>query len=329
MKVRVQRIILLVGILLLAGKFIAYWLTGSVGVLTDAMESIVNVVAGAMGLWSLWMSSQPRDAGHPFGHGKVEMLTASIEGILIMVAGGIIIFEGFERLLSPVMPERLDIGIVIIAVAGLVNWLLGAWSIRVGQKGSSMALVSGGKHLQSDTYSTIGLVLGLVLLYFTGIAWIDGALALVFGAIIIWTGVGILRKTVRSLMDHSDDMDVERVVALMNRQRDVEWIDVHDLRIISYGESLHVDCHLTVPWYHDIRRGHDLCDQLEDVVTEGLKPNHAMVSVHCDPCDRRLCAACAVERCLERSEAMDKQMVFTVETLIQDDNLRGERLGVL
>lgn len=327
MKIRVQRIILLVGILLLVGKFVAYWLTGSVGILTDAMESIVNVVAGALGLWSLWVSSQPRDAGHPFGHGKVEMLTASVEGILIMVAGGIIVYQGIDKIIAPEMPQSLDVGIVIIAVAGLVNWLLGAWSIKVGKKGSSMALVSGGKHLQSDTYSTIGLVLGLILLFVTKIAWIDGALALVFGGIIIWTGVGILRHTVRSLMDHSDDGDLIRVVELANKERMEVWVDLHDLRVVSYGESLHVDCHLTIPWYYNIRQGHDSCDALESVIVEGLKPNIAMVSVHSDPCDSRLCPFCPLRDCQYRQLEVDNVPDFTIHTSIQDDDCRGRRLG--
>lgn len=329
MKIRVQRIILLVGILLLIGKFMAYWLTGSVGILTDAMESIVNVVAGALGLWSVWLSSKPRDENHPFGHGKVEMLTASLEAILIMVAGGIIIYEGVMKIVTPEMPQKLDIGIAIIAAAGVANWLLGAWSVRVGKKSSSMALVSGGRHLQSDTYSTIGLVAGLVLLYLTDIAWIDGALALVFGGVIIWTGVGILRKTVRSLMDHSDLIDIERVVELVNAKRREAWIDIHDLRVISYGESIHLDCHLTVPWYYDIRRGHDECDALEAVLVEGLHPNEAMVSVHSDPCDARLCSLCVVEGCPERGDELRSQIAFSKKTLIVDDECRGKRLDEL
>ncbi|MEG1464548.1 MAG: cation diffusion facilitator family transporter [Mucinivorans sp.] len=326
-KIKVQRTILLVGILLLVGKFVAYWLTGSVGILTDALESIVNVLAGILGLWSVWLSSQPRDADHPFGHGKVEMLTASVEGILIIVAGGLIIYEGALRIITPQMPNSLDIGILIIALAGLVNWILGAWSIRVGAKASSIALVSGGKHLQSDTYSTIGLVLGLVLLYVTDIAWIDGALALVFGSIIIVTGIGILRKTARSLMDHSDEVDVERIEQMTNASRREAWIDIHDLRVISYGESIHLDCHLTIPWYYNVRQGHCEGEQLEAMFIEGLQPNQAMVSVHSDPCDERLCPTCTMQNCPERKAEMSHIVPFMIEIMTQDDLQRAERLG--
>ena len=328
MKLKVQTTILAFGVLLLVGKFFAYWITGSVGILTDAMESIVNVVAGAMGLWSLWISAKPKDTNHPFGHGKIEMLTASLEGLMIGAAGVLIIYEGAQKILDPEMPERLDVGILIVAAAGAINWVLGAWSVRVGKKNSSMALVSGGRHLQSDTYSTIGLIVGLVLLYVTDIAWIDGALGLVFGAVIVATGVQILYKTTRGLMDTSDRVDIQRVVGLVDERRADDWIDVHDLRVVSYGESIHLDCHLTVPWWYDIRQGHDRCDALEALLVEGLRPNEAMVSVHADPCDERLCRYCPVE-CVYRAAAFAEQLPVTSESLTRDDAARSQFLSRL
>ena len=159
------------------GKFIAFWVTNSVGILTDAMESIVNVIAGFISLYSLYWAAKPKDAEHPFGHGKVELISASIEGLLIMVAGGIIIFEGIRRLFNPSEIGQLDIGIIVVASAGVLNYLMGAYSIHMGKRYNSIALIAGGKHLQSDTYSTIGLVVGLLLLYYTRIGWIDSALA--------------------------------------------------------------------------------------------------------------------------------------------------------
>lgn len=329
MKIKVQFTILAVGILLLVGKFIAYYITGSVGILTDAMESIVNVAAGAMGLWSLWISSKPKDANHPFGHGKIEMLTASLEGLMIGAAGVLIMYEGIQKIIAPQMPENLDLGIIIVAAAGAVNWILGAWSIRVGKKGSSMALVSGGKHLQSDTYSTIGLIVGLVLLYVTDIAWIDGALGLLFGIIIVATGIQILFKTTRGLMDTSDRVDIDRVVRVMDQHRAESWIDVHDLRVISYGESIHLDCHLTVPWWYQIRQGHDQCDALEELLVEGLKPNEAMVSVHADPCDERLCGCCSVTPCAYRAKPFEKRFAISSESLTRDDDERAQFLSSL
>ena len=185
LKQRIQRWIVCGSVAIMAGKFLAFWLTNSVGILTDAVESIVNVTAGFISLYSLYLAAKPKDAGHPFGHGKVELISASIEGLLIIIAGGVIIFEGVRRLFEPAEIAKLDIGIIVVAAAGAMNYLMGWYSIRMGRRYNSIALIAGGKHLQSDTYSTIGLAIGLILLYITRIGWIDSALALIFGAIII------------------------------------------------------------------------------------------------------------------------------------------------
>ena len=196
LKQRIQRWIVCGSVAIMAGKFLAFWLTNSVGILTDAVESIVNVTAGFISLYSLYLAAKPKDAGHPFGHGKVELISASIEGLLIIIAGGVIIFEGVRRLFEPAEIAKLDIGIIVVAAAGAMNYLMGWYSIRMGRRYNSIALIAGGKHLQSDTYSTIGLAIGLILLYITRIGWIDSALALIFGAIIILTGISILRRSV-------------------------------------------------------------------------------------------------------------------------------------
>ncbi|MFQ8806905.1 MAG: cation diffusion facilitator family transporter [Alistipes indistinctus] len=157
LKQRIQRWIVCGSVAIMAGKFLAFWLTNSVGILTDAVESIVNVTAGFISLYSLYLAAKPKDAGHPFGHGKVELISASIEGLLIIIAGGVIIFEGVRRLFEPAEIAKLDIGIIVVAAAGAMNYLMGWYSIRMGRRYNSIALIAGGKHLQSDTYSTIGL----------------------------------------------------------------------------------------------------------------------------------------------------------------------------
>ena len=266
LKQRVQRNILTVSVLILVGKFIAYYLTNSVGVLTDAMESIVNVVAGAISLFSLCLSEKPKDQNHPFGHGKIELISASIEGILISIAGGMIIYEGVKRLLVPTDIQKIDVGIYIIAVSGLLNYLMGWYSITVGKKYDSIALVAGGKHLQSDTYSTIGLVAGLVLLYFTGIAWIDSAMALIFGSVIIITGISILRKTTDNLLDKADINLLADLADTLNRNRKPEWIDIHNVKVLKSGNSLYMDCDLTIPWYYNIEQGHKIGARLQEAM---------------------------------------------------------------
>lgn len=182
-----------------------------------------------------------------FGHGKIELISASIEGILISIAGGMIIYEAIKRLLVPDEIQKVDIGIYIIAISGVLNYLMGWYSIHIGKKYNSIALVAGGKHLQSDTYSTIGLVVGLILLYFTKITWIDSAMALIFGSIIIITGISILRKTTDNLLDRADINLLKDLADTLNHNRKPEWIDIHNVKVLKSGTSLYMDCDLTIP----------------------------------------------------------------------------------
>ena len=294
-KLKVQKRIVLVSFVILIAKFIAYYVTHSVGVLTDALESIVNVVAGAVSLYSLHLAMQPQDRNHPFGHGKIELISASSEGILIIIAGIMIIYEAVKRLLFPVEIQKLDIGIYIIAFSGVINYLLGTYSIRTGKKHNSVALVAGGKHLHSDTYSTIGLVIGLLALFFTKISWIDSALALLFGGIIIFTGISILRQTITGLVDHADEQLLGEMVTVLNENRQPEWIDIHNTKIIKSGNYLYIDCDLTVPWYYTVEAGHNLGSQLKDVLNQKYG-NRTQLTIHIDPCN--ITQTCKCEKCM-------------------------------
>lgn len=294
-KLKVQKRIVLVSFVILIAKFIAYYVTHSVGVLTDALESIVNVVAGAVSLYSLHLAMQPQDRNHPFGHGKIELISASSEGILIIIAGIMIIYEAVKRLLFPIEIQKLDIGIYIIAFSGVINYLLGTYSIRTGKKHNSVALVAGGKHLHSDTYSTIGLVIGLLALFFTKISWIDSALALLFGGIIIFTGISILRQTITGLVDHADEQLLGEMVTVLNENRQPEWIDIHNTKIIKSGNYLYIDCDLTVPWYYTVEAGHNLGSQLKDVLNQKYG-NRIQLTIHIDPCN--ITQTCKCEKCM-------------------------------
>lgn len=320
-KQRVQTYIIIISVSLMAGKFVAFFLTRSVGILTDALESIVNVTAGFITLLSLRFAARPKDAEHPFGHGKMEFISASIEGLLIFAAGGIIIFEGIRKIITPVMPQRLDVGLIIIAIAGLANWLAGWYSIRTGKKYNSMALVAGGKHLQSDTYSTIGLVIGLLLLYFTKLPWIDGLLAIIFGGIIVFTAIGILRKSSASLLDRADKDVLLAVGKVISENRRREWIDVHNLKVIRYGSFFYMDCDVTLPWYYTIAQGHDACDEMVRVLREQFS-DRMQISVHSDSCGERHCAHCLVWECPYRKEPFVAPLEYTLDELTSTDEER-------
>ena len=184
--IRIQKWVVVVAVFLLATKLAAYFLTHSVAILTDALESIVNLVAGLFGLYSLILSAKPRDEGHPYGHGKIEFISAGVEGTLILIAGLLIISEAVRNLFLPHAILEIDYGIALISFTALVNYGVGAICIRSGKRSNSLALVASGKHLQSDTYSTIGIIIGLLVIYFTHLLWVDSVVAILFGLIIIF-----------------------------------------------------------------------------------------------------------------------------------------------
>ena len=202
--IRLQLFVVLVGVVLLLAKFVAYFLTNSNAILTDALESIINVVAGGFSLYSLVLSARPRDENHPYGHGKIEFIAATLEGSLILVAGAVIIFKSGYNLFEPQTLSRLDVGIMLTAVAGLINFAVGYFTQRRGEQANSLVLIAGGKHLKTDAYSTVGIVVGLVLLYFTGLVWLDSVVAIIFGGIICYTGYKIIRSSVAGIMDEAD-----------------------------------------------------------------------------------------------------------------------------
>lgn len=322
-KQKVQGWIVTLSILILCGKFLAFYITNSVGILTDAMESIVNVVAGLISLYSLRWAAKPKDKDHPFGHGKMELISASIEGILISIAGGVIIYEGIQRLFSPATIEKLDIGIIVVAIAGLMNYIMGWYSIRIGKRHNSIALIAGGKHLQSDTYSTIGLVIGLLLLYYTKIAWIDSALALIFGSIIILTGISILKKTVANLLDKANDELLRNMVQTIEEHRQPDWIDIHNTKIIQYGSYLYIDCDLTLPWFYNIVESHDACENLKHTLISKFT-DRIQVSVHSDPCGMKHCEHCMVSVCTSRQAPFVALEELNISTIIESDEERNE-----
>lgn len=309
-----QKIMAIVGILLFVIKMAAWLLTQSIAILTDALESIINVVSGFVGLYSLYLSALPRDRNHPYGHGKVEFISASVEGTLIIVAGGVIIFQGVRNLINPHPIGKLDYGIILVAITAVVNYIMGWYAVKKGEKNKSLALIAGGKHLQSDTYSTLGIIIGLILLYFTGYYWLDGAVALLFAAIIIVTGYKIVRKAISGIMDETDEQLLKEVVADLQKNRRENWIDLHNLRIIKYGSVLHFDCHMTVPWYFTIVEGHKEVELLEKEIADKFGDDLELF-VHMDDCKPFSCKICSKKDCQVRKYPFERQIEWTIENI--------------
>ena len=296
-------------------KVVAWWLTQSVAILTDALESTVNVMAGFIGLYSLKIAAKPKDVDHPYGHGKAEFVSAAVEGTLVLVAGFIVIYESLNNFIHPHNIQKLDSGLILVAATALVNFVIGHFTIKKGTKNNSMALVASGKHLQSDTWSTLGIIAGLVLILLTGYKWLDSTIAIIFAFIIIYTGYRIVRSSLAGIMDEADKELLSGLVALLNNNRRDNWIDLHNLRVIKYGGQLHVDCHLTVPWYINVNEAHIEIDALIALIQHHFG-DAIEFFVHTDGCLYTQCNLCSKPDCPVRQHPFQRHIEWTPENAV-------------
>ena len=314
---RIQVWVVVVAVILFIFKIAAYFLTKSVAVLTDALESIVNVIAGFIGLYSLYVAAKPRDDNHPYGHGKAEFLSAAIEGVLIAIAGIIIIYEAIFHFINPHPLLKLDYGMLLIGITSVINFAVGRISLSRGNKNNSAALIASGKHLISDTYTTIGIVIGLALIYFTHQVWIDGVVAIIFAIIIIYTGYIVLRSSIAGIMDEADKKLLGEMVGFLNNNRRENWIDLHNLRVIKYGSVLHIDSHLTVPWYLTVKEAHAEVEALAQLIRKEFGST-IEVFAHTDPCLDFSCRICMKQHCDVRKNSFEKKVEWDLLNVIAD-----------
>jgi cation diffusion facilitator family transporter len=314
---RIQKWVVTVAVALFIVKVVAYWMTQSVAILTDALESTANVIAGFIGLYSLFVAAKPRDEDHPYGHGKAEFLAAAVEGTLIIVAGMVIIYQSIQNFIYPHSLHQLDEGIVLVAATAVINFIVGFISIRNGKKNNSLALIASGKHLQSDTYTTLGIIAGLVLIRVTGVTMVDSITAILFSFFNIYTGYRILRSSLAGIMDEADKELLLKMLAILNANRRKHWIDLHNLRVIKYGGQLHIDCHLTVPWYLNVIEAHKEVEELGHLIKREFG-DIIELFVHTDPCLDFSCSICTDSACTVRKKPFEKQIPWTLENVLTD-----------
>lgn len=300
-----QKVIAVVGVALMSIKFIAWWMTSSVSVLTDALESIVNVIAAFVGLFALYLSAKPHDKEYPYGHGKIELISSALEGTLILAAGAMIILEAVDHILHPAKIGNLDIGFLFLVLAAIVNYLVGVAAIRRGRKNRSLALVASGKHLCSDTISSIGVIAGLILMMALGnmgyeVGHVDSVMAALFGIIIIITGVKVVKESVEGIMDKTDEDLVVEIIGLINSKRRTQWIDIHALRVTKHGPAIHLEFHLVLPGTMTVadqsREISNLCDVIHEKYGEYID-----ATVMGESCKPMLCEHCS-EECASRAK---------------------------
>ena len=316
-----QKVIAIVGVSLMAIKFFAYYLTGSVAILTDALESIVNVIAAFVGLFALYLSAQPADRSHPFGHGKVEIISAAIEATMIMVAGGMIIYESIMSFLNHGEISDLDIGLVLVAFAALVNFLVGRIAIRKGTKNRSPALVASGKHLCSDTVSSVGILIGLFVVYIAmalgyDARWLDSSIAIIFGVIILVTGLKVMKECMDDIMDKADEEVLDVITEAINEYRHDDWIDVYHLRMIKHGPKIYIDMHVVFPRKMTVQDIADEVDELEEAVAARYG-DAIEISVNPVPCCEFNCRNCC-RNCFDRDGDFERRVVWTSAMLCCD-----------
>ncbi len=316
MTVRIQRYIAILAVVLFLAKMLAWYLTHSVTILTDALESTVNVVAGFLGLFSIILANMPRDTNHPYGHGKAEFLSSAVEGTLILISGVVIIYEAINHLIVPHELEKLDVGLWIIAASGGVNFLAGKYAENKGRKNNSMILVSAGKHLQTDAYSSVAIMIGLALVLVTHNKWVwlDSAVALCFSIIIIITGYKVIRRSISGIMDEMDITLLKEVIDLLQEKRVAQWIDLHNLRVIQYGSLMHIDAHMTLPWYYQVIDADREIHALEDLIRAHFK-NQAELFIHIDGCLTYQCKICTMPDCPERKHRLQQPLVWTMNNV--------------
>jgi cation diffusion facilitator family transporter len=310
----VQKTLVVVSIVLLALKFYAWFLTDSVAILSDALESIVNVVASFIGLYSLYISALPRDSNHPYGHGKIELISAAIEGILIFLSAIFITIKALVEFQSTQKDLKVDIGILIIGIAGVINFGVGFYTLQKGKKNHSTALKASGKHLISDSYTTLALLLGLLVIYLTNLLWLDSIIAILLASILFYQGYKIIRESISGIMDEADGELLAQLVEILQANRKADWIDIHNLRCIKYGSIIHIDCHVTLPYYLTVQEAHDEIENIDLLIRNHLG-NRVELFIHTDPCQEISCKLCAIESCEFRKHSFESQMIWTVENM--------------
>ena len=313
-KKKAAYISLFVGIGMFVGKFGAYLLTDSAAIFSDAAESVVHILATSMALYSIILSSKPADPSHLYGHSNIEDFSAIVEGLLIVTAAIVIIYTAAFDLIYGPDPQKLGIGIVIISAAGVINLILGFYLIRKGKSTNSLALVADGKHVLTDSYTSIGVLIGLIMVMITGVKILDPVFAIIIALNILYTGFTLVRESVGNLMNETDPELLKLITDKLNLIRKNYWIDLHHLRFWKSADKVFIDFHLSLPYYFTIKESHkeedDIANELKTVL-----PN-SQVRIHMDYCDAELCKYCDYVACNERGEMKSKNVKWNVEKML-------------
>lgn len=314
---KVQYFVTALTIVVFLLKVVTYILTHSLSVLSDSLESVVNIVATIVGSYSLFVASKPKDKDHPYGHGKAEFISAAFQGTLIIGIGCLIIYKAIDSFIHPFSLQNLNNGIWLVVIIAIINLVTALVLNRIGKKNKSLAILASGKLFQIDFFTTAAIAIGFILLLVTGYQKIDTLIALFLGIYVIFDGYKIVRQSLAGIMDEADMVLLKEVITEINLSRNAKWIDLHNLRVIRYGSLLHIDCHLTVPWYYNVNEAHEAVDDFA-VLIQNKFGDSVEFFVHTDPCMPFSCPICTIENCEQRIAPFEKKLNWNIENVLSN-----------
>jgi cation diffusion facilitator family transporter len=315
-KQKIALLSIVVSVIILVLKWIAFYITHSIALKSDALESIVNVVASVFAFIAIRFGEEPADSEHPYGHGKIEYFSGAFEGGLITLAAIIIFYDSIKSLIEGPNLKSLEVGLFFNLGAGLLNGLLGWFLIFQGKKLNSHAVYADGKHIMSDFITTLGLIVSLAFVYFTKLVWLDSVISLVIAFYLMKTGYHLVKQAFNALLDATDFELIKKIVNSANVLRNKNIIALHELRAMRAGDYIHVDMHIVVPEFLDIKTAHEVVDNFCNQIIESIKLRGEFHS-HIDPCGRNYCKQCDIENCPVRKVLCEEIPKFTIEQVTQ------------
>src|SRR5262245_43291640 len=272
---------IVVAVVVMALKYVAFHITGSVALFSDAAESIVNVITAGVALWAIWLAGKPADTKHPFGHSKAEYFSAVLEGVLIIIAALVILHEAYDAYFNPRTLSAPIKGITVNGIATAINATWSAFLITAGRRWRSPALVADGRHLFSDVATSVGVLIGLGLVEITGYVVLDPLMAAGVALHILWSGWLVISDSIDSLMDRAVDVRTENKIREILSREATRAIEVHDLRTRAAGRIIFIEFHLVVPTSMSVGDAHIICDRLEAALQQQVKD--CSVTIHVEP----------------------------------------------
>lgn len=316
--IRFQGWVLTAGVSIAIVKFVLYYLTTSNTIFSDALESIVNIIASTITLYSLYLASKPRDKNHPYGHGKIEFIASGIEGGLLFGAGILTIYKTISDYFDNQDPQLNGFILGMVVLLGFINYFVGRISVDRGIKTNSPSLIAGGEHLKTDGYTSFGILLGLILIYLSHWNWLDTLVAIVAGMYMIYQGFIVLKRSLLDIIDTADEAMLEKIISYMQLNRDEHMIDIHNFRLIKYGSDYHIDAHLTLPYYYTNREVHREMKEVHVMINDHFG-SEVEIFIHPDPCEPFCCHYCQIKDCKVRSSPFQKEIVWTLDNVLKNE----------